>query len=572
VASCARPRAGGARASGRGRHPLSQELGQILRSAGVVGEEQLKAALTHQRTKGVRLGEALIALGATDETTVMRAVAKQHGLPFVDLAKGKVSERVLERVPREFAVDQGVLPLMEKGGKLVVAIDDQLKRILADQLEFMIGQPVAVALCTPSALKAALARYHGAGEESSVAAGMGADPGDASDAPIVRLVTRMFGEAVKARASDIHVEPMGGVLRVRYRVDGVLREIAEHPLHLAAPLVSRLKIMGQMDIAEKRKPQDGRIAVTIEGREIDVRASILPTNHGESMVMRLLDKSSSLIGLTELGFDREDNAWFQRLIKNPHGIVLVTGPTGSGKTTTLYAALSALNRPDVKIITAEDPVEYHIAGINQVQVNTKVGLTFARILRSMLRAAPNIILVGEIRDIETAEVAIQAALTGHLVFSTLHTNDAPSALTRLLDMGVQPFLVATAIQGVLAQRLVRRLCNECRQPYAPDAAELAVLGVGPDDLGDRPFHRARGCRACDGVGYRGRVGLFELFAMDGNLRDMTFQEKSLESIREAALGAGRLRPLLVDGARKVLAGTTTVTEVLRVSRGAGEEG
>jgi type II secretory ATPase GspE/PulE/Tfp pilus assembly ATPase PilB-like protein len=513
----------------------------------------------------------LIALGATDEATVLRAVAKQHGLPFVDLGKGRVSDQVLALVPREFAVEQGVLPLMEKGGKLIVAIDDQLKRILADQLEFMLGQPVSCALCTPSALKAALARYHGAGEEASVAAGMGAGAEDESDAPIVRLVTRMFGEAIKARASDIHIEPMGGTLRVRYRVDGVLREVAEHPLHLAAPLTSRLKIMGQMDIAEKRKPQDGRIAVKIEGRDIDVRASILPTNHGESMVMRLLDKSKSLIGLAELGFERDDHAWFQRLIKHPHGIVLVTGPTGSGKTTTLYAALSALNRPDVKIITAEDPVEYHIAGINQVQVHNKVGLTFARILRSMLRAAPNIILVGEIRDMETAEVAIQAALTGHLVFSTLHTNDAPSALTRLLDMGVQPFLVATAIQGVLAQRLVRRLCAECREPYAPELAEIALLGLSATDVGDKPLYRARGCRACESAGYRGRVGLFELFEMDSSLRDMTFQEKSLEAIRHAALGAGKLRPLLVDGARKVLAGTTTVTEVLRVARGIGEE-
>jgi type IV pilus assembly protein PilB len=533
-----------------------------------VTEAQLKEALTHQRTKGIRLGEALLALGHADEATVGRAVAKQQGMPFVDLAKGKISERVLSKIPRDFAMEQGVLPLMEKDGKLVVAIDDQLKRILADQLEFVIGQPVVCALCTPSSLKAALQRYHGGSAEASVAARMGGVEGDDADAPIIRLVTRMFGDAVRLRASDIHIEPMGGTLRVRNRVDGVLRTVAEHPLHLAAPLVSRLKIMGSMDIAEKRKPQDGRIAVTIDGREIDVRASILPTNHGESMVMRLLDKAASLIGLKELGFESDDHAWFQRLIKNPHGIVLVTGPTGSGKTTTLYAALSALNKPDVKIITAEDPVEYHISGINQVQVSPKIGLTFSRILRSMLRAAPNIILVGEIRDLETAEVAIQAALTGHLVFSTLHTNDAPSALTRLLDMGVQPFLVATAIQGVLAQRLVRRLCAECAEEYQPDPAEMRTLGLDPANVAGRGFRRARGCRACDGLGYRGRVGLFELFEMDSALRDLTFQSQSLESIRVAALSSGRLRPLVTDGARKVLAGTTTVTEVLRVCRAA----
>ena len=519
------------------------------------------------------MGEALVELGHVDETTVQRAVAKQQGLPFIDLAKQKarVSDDILGRVPEEFARDQGLLPLMEKGGRLVVAIDDQLKRILADQLEFMIGQPVTCALCTPSALKAALVSYYGGGEEESVAAGM-ASEGDESDAPIVRLVTRMFQDAVKARASDIHIEPQAGSLRVRLRVDGVLRDVAEHPLHLAAPLTSRLKIMGSMDIAEKRKPQDGRIGVTIDGREIDVRASILPTNQGETMVMRLLDKSASLIGLKELGFSGEDHGWFKRLIRHPHGIVLVTGPTGSGKTTTLYAALSELNRPDVKIITAEDPVEYHIAGINQIQVHTKVGLSFARILRSMLRAAPNVILVGEIRDIETAEVAIQAALTGHLVFSTLHTNDAPSALTRLIDMGVQPFLVSTAIQGVLAQRLVRRLCPECREAYQPDPAELSALGLTPDQTGGRPFHRPRGCKVCDGVGYRGRVGLFELFEMDSQLRDMTFQGENLNSLRDAALGSGQLRPLLQDGARKVMEGTTTVTEVLRVCRGSMEEG
>ncbi len=543
----------------------------MLRSAGLVSEAQLKEALTHQRTKGVRIGEALVELGHLDETTVTRAVAKQQGLPFVDLSKGSISDAVLERVPAEFAVEQGIVPLMEKNGKLIIAVDDQLKRIVADQLEFMIGAPVTCAMCTPAALKEALAKHYGAEPADTVAESMGAEAGDESDAPIIRLVTRMFSEAMKMRASDIHIEPQGGVLRVRYRVDGVLRDVAEHPLHLAPPLTSRLKIMGSMDIAEKRKPQDGRIGIVVDGREIDVRASILPTNHGETMVMRLLDKSASLIGLKQLGFELDDHSWFQKLIKNPHGIVLVTGPTGSGKTTTLYAALSELNRPDVKIITAEDPVEYNIAGINQVQVATKIGLSFARILRSMLRAAPNIILVGEIRDLETAEVAIQAALTGHLVFSTLHTNDAPSALTRLLDMGVQPFLVSTAIHGVLAQRLVRRLCPECSEEYKPEPAEIRVLGLTPEQVGDRSFRRARGCRKCDGGGYRGRIGLFELFSMDSHLRDLTFQGENLERIREAALASGRLRPLMTDGSRKVISGVTTVTEVLRVTRAATEE-
>jgi type IV pilus assembly protein PilB len=368
------------------------------------------------------------------------------------------------------------------------------------------------------------------------------------------------------RSSDIHIEPGHGRVRVRYRVDGMLRDIAEHPAHLHAPLLSRLKIMAQMDIAEKRKPQDGRIGLKIDGRDIDVRASILPSNHGESMVMRLLDRSKSLISLRELGFEDEDYKWFRRVIKRPNGIVLVTGPTGSGKTTTLYAALSELNRPDVKIITAEDPVEYHIRGINQVQVNAKIGLSFARILKAMLRAAPNIILVGEIRDAETAEIAIQAALTGHLVFSTLHTNDAASALTRLVDIGVKPFLVSASVQSVMAQRLVRRLCKECAQEYTPVAEELHALGLDARNLAGRKLKRARGCRTCEGTGYRGRLALFELLEMDNQIREMCFRGESLDAIRHTAIQNGSLHVLLADGARKVARGDTSTTEVMRVVR------
>ena len=548
---------------------MTESLGDLLLDAGLVSEGQLKEALTYQRTRGVRLGESLLQLGHLDERTLARVLAKRHGLPFVDLEKGRIPDSVLERIPPEFALEQGILPVAEKGGTLIVAIDDQLKQIIADQLNFMLGCPVRCALTTSSGLRAAIERYHGGGGEASVAASMRSEGEDGSDAPIVRLVTRMFKEALQLRASDIHIEPSGSAVVVRYRVDGVLRLAAEHPVHLAAPLVSRLKIMGSMDIAEKRKPQDGRIGLKIEGRDVDVRVSILPSNHGESRVMRLLDRSANLIGLRDLGFEEEDHAWFRRLISIPHGIVLVTGPTGSGKTTSLYAALSELNRPDVKIITAEDPVEYHIAGINQVQVNTKIGLTFARILRAMLRAAPNVILVGEIRDLETAEVAIQAALTGHLVFSTLHTNDAPSAITRLLDMGVPPFLVSSALQGVVGQRLVRRLCPHCAQAYVPPEAELEFLGLNPDDASELRFKRAGGCRRCDGVGFRGRIALFELFEMDSELRDATFRGDTLESIRERALARGRLRPLVVAGAQKVVSGITTVTEVIRVTRAGG---
>jgi type IV pilus assembly protein PilB len=352
----------------------------------------------------------------------------------------------------------------------------------------------------------------------------------------------------------------------------MLRDVAEHPAHLAAPLLSRLKIMARMDIAEKRKPQDGRISLNLDGRDVDVRASVLPSNHGETMVMRLLDRSANLIPLQDLGFGTQQLSWFRSTIQRPSGIVLVTGPTGSGKTTTLYAALSELNRSDVKIITAEDPVEYHLSGVNQVQVTQRIGLTFSRILRAMLRCAPNVILVGEIRDLETAEIAIQAALTGHLVFSTLHTNDAPSALTRLVDLGVKPFLVSASVNAVLGQRLVRRLCSKCSEEYEPSEGEWRVLGLEGDSIKGRKLRKPRGCTACEGNGYRGRVALYETLTLDGNLRDMVFRGESLASIERAAEGAGSLQKLSSDGAQKALAGVTSLSEVLRVSRAAHAAG
>jgi type IV pilus assembly protein PilB len=546
---------------------LSQSLGEQLLARGLVDAEQLRQASALQKSGNLALDEALVKLGHADEAAVARIVAALEGLPFVDLDKGKVAPEVAARVPKELALEQGLLPVLEKGGKLVVAIDDPQKRIQLDQLRFLLGMEVAPALATRGALKRALARVHGEADEQALARTMKAEKGDEDgDAPVVRLVQRTFKDALLARASDIHIEPSRSGLRVRLRVDGMLRDHAMHPSHLHAPVVSRLKIMAAMDIAEKRKPQDGRIEMQLDGRALDVRCSILPSSYGESVVMRLLDRSRSLISLKELGFDDEDYAWFRRAIKRPNGIVLVTGPTGSGKTTTLYAALTELNRPDVKIITAEDPVEYHISGLNQVQVQPRIGLSFARILKAMLRAAPNIILVGEIRDAETAEIAIQAALTGHLVFSTLHTNDATSALTRLVDIGVKPFLVSASVQAVIAQRLVRRLCRECAVSYEPTAGELSALGLDPRGAGSTRFKRARGCRACDGTGYKGRVGLFELLELDAQLREMVFEGASLDAVRSAAIASGRLRPLVADGARKVARGDTTTTEVVRVTR------
>ena len=553
------------------------DLGQALVDGGVLSEPDLRKAQAHQRGRELGIVEAVLELGLAPAEKVYRVSAKSAGMPFVDLSRGRISHEIVALVPAEIAIDQGVMPLMEKGGKLVVAVDDPLKRILAEQLEFLLGREIACALATPAALAEALTKNYGApaddSAEMAVASGMGVGAEDEeNDAPIVRLVTRTFQDALAERASDIHVEPGHGRLRVRFRVDGMLRDVAEHPGHLSAPLLSRLKIMARMDIAEKRKPQDGRISLNLGGRDVDVRASVLPSNHGETMVMRLLERSANLIPLSDLGFGTQQLNWFRNTIARPSGIVLVTGPTGSGKTTTLYAALAELNRSDVKIITAEDPVEYHLSGVNQVQVAPRIGLTFSRILRAMLRCAPNVILVGEIRDLETAEIAIQASLTGHLVFSTLHTNDAPSALTRLVDLGVKPFLVSASVNAVLGQRLVRRLCPQCSEEYDPTDNEWQVLGLDSAAHKGRKLRKPRGCTACEGNGYRGRVALYETLTLESTLRDMVFRGESLASIESAAVGTGSLQKLAVDGALKALDGVTSLSEVLRVSRAAHAAG
>jgi len=548
---------------------VKKTLGELLVEAGVIDEAALRAGLAHQRNRGVRLEEALLALGHLDEVELTRVLARQQSMPFVDLRKGSISPEILARIPDEIAREQRVLPLLERGGKLIVAIDDPLKRIVAEELEFLLGTRVSCALAAPGALARSIAENYGGAALGELAdegvEGVQITDDESDDAPIVRLVGRMIREALGARASDIHIESHASRVAIRFRVDGVLREAAEHPAHLAAPLISRLKIMASLDIAEKRKPQDGRIELQVEGRPIDIRVSVLPGSHGESVVLRLLDRTGAILDLAQLGFQDEDRAWFDRMIRRPNGIVLVTGPTGSGKTTTLYSALSELNRPDVKIITAEDPVEYHIPGINQVQVNKRFNLSFSRILRSMLRCAPNMILVGEIRDLETANVAIQASLTGHLVFSTLHTNDATSALTRLADIGVKPFLVSTAVQAVIAQRLCRRLCPSCRESYSPTAEERALLGQTAEGTGE-PFYRPAGCSQCEGTGFHGRVALFELFEMDAGLRERVYRGVRLSDIRREAIESGCLRSLLADGARKVQAGITSASEVLRVAR------
>jgi len=552
------------------------KLGEMLLEDGLIDEAGIERALRYQYENKVRFGEALIALGLVDELRVVKALARQADLPFVDLTKGRVRPEVLAVIDKGVAEEYRVVPIKATRDVVFVAISDPMDVMNADNLSFLLGKEVRCALSAPSALRQALSDYYqlelGTARTTAVRAIQPPTPevpaaGEDDEAPIIRLVTQLIENALQMRASDIHVESFDQRLRVRYRVDGVCREVASYPRHLQGPVLSRLKIMSGMDIAEKRQPQDGRINMDVQRRPIDMRVSALPSTHGESIVLRLLDKQTGLVGLDALGFHSDDMKRFNRIIKRPNGIFLVTGPTGSGKTTTLYAALKELNRPDVKIITAENPVEYHLQGVNQAEVHARIGMTFSRILRAMLRQAPNIILVGEIRDLETAEIAIQAALTGHLVFSTLHTNDAPSAITRLIDMGVQPFLVASSVQAVMAQRLIRRLCPECKAPHAPAESEYRAVGLTAEDLEGRTLYRPVGCAACEQTGYRGRQGIFEMVEMNAELRRLTYERVATTRLREAAVLTGGMLSLLKDGVRKALSGVTSLEEVLRVTFG-----
>ncbi|MCU0865276.1 MAG: GspE/PulE family protein [Planctomycetes bacterium] len=545
----------------------SETFRRLLVEANVLDRERLAKAEAAASSRGTSLERTIVALALADEATVWRVLAKAHGLKFVDPAKYAPQPEALKKVPKEQIEQNEALPVLLKDGVLWVAIDDPVKTFVADNLGFLAGCEVQCALMPPQAHKQALRKLVGGGAETGprgASAGGAGAAADGDDAPIIRLVGKTIEEALEQRASDIHVEPFQQRLRIRYRIDGVLKEVASLETTLLAPMTSRLKIMAGLDIAEKRKPQDGRISFRASGRDIDIRTSVLPGSHGETIVMRLLDKERGLMSLQGLGFEGHDRERFGNVIARPNGIVLVTGPTGSGKTTTLYAALQELNRPDVKIITAEDPVEFNIRGINQCQVKARIGLTFARILRAMLRQAPNVILVGEIRDKETAEIAVQAALTGHLVFSTLHTNDSASAITRLVDMGVKPFLVAASVQAVLAQRLLRVVCKQCRQPYEPAPTELRSIGIDPGRVGEATFYRAGGCEACGHSGYRGRLGIYELLQLDNTLREMTFRGEPMVRLREYAWQSGGMSTLLQDGVRKVMQGHTTIPELLRV--------
>ena len=555
---------------------------QKLVKQGLISTDQLAEAEDMAANMGIGVPDALVRLGYVSGIVVAKAQAEAYGYDFISLDGREISPTVIELVPESVARENMVIPLSLEDESLLVAVSDPMAVEVLDKLRFILNRDIKVAIAPVDAIQTSINRHYGQSETESVdsmlqeftetaidfteteaAEAMVADDDDS--APVIRLVNLVMSEAVSMRASDIHVEPFADRVRIRYRIDGELIERDSPPRRLLGAIVSRIKIMARMDIAEKRRPQDGRIKARIAGREFDMRVSILPTQHGQAIVLRILDRENIRIGIRNLGFSEEKYRTFQNIIRRPNGIFLVTGPTGSGKTTTLYSALGELNRPDRKIITAEDPVEYYLPGINQVEVKSSIGLSFDKIIRAMLRQAPNVILVGEIRDAETADMAIQASLTGHLVFSTLHTNDAPSSITRLIDMGVQPFLVASSVMAIMAQRLVRVVCSKCKEPYKPDQTELEHFDISPDQAAASTFVRGKGCNYCSHTGFRGRLAVFELMTMNPTLREMTFRSEPTQNIRRQARLFG-MKTIVEDAKDKALQGITTLTEVYRLEK------
>ena len=555
---------------------------KVLEEAGVVTNAQIASARA-RRNDSTNVLDTLVRDGVVSATDISRALAAQAHMDWIDLAARNIPPEVINEIRGEDARRFKVIPVGYGETGLIVAVSDPLDIDTIDSLSFLLQREIELVCSSPEKIREALIKYYGTADEASdvlqerlgdavdlgleITEGGQLDSGDEADAPIIRLVSMLLIEAHRFGASDVHLEPLEKKFRVRFRIDGVLQEMQAPPKRLQSAIVSRLKIMtGSMSIAEKRLPQDGRIQVKIARKPIDLRVSTIPTNHGESVVMRLLDKSSLMLGLPELGFLSDDQETFERLLRLPDGILLVTGPTGSGKTSTLYACLNYMNKPDRKIITVEEPVEYQMNGINQVQVNAEIGMTFPAALRSILRQAPNIIMIGEIRDLETASIATNASLTGHLVFSTLHTNDAPSAVARLVDLGMQPFLVASSVRAIMAQRLVRRLCADCKQPGALSETEMRALRVEPSQLRETEVMQPVGCEKCRGTGYRGRMGIFEIFVIDDDVRHMINNRKSTLLLRQKARQLG-MRTLREDGVRKVLTGRTSAEEVISITLG-----
>jgi len=558
----------------------------ILVDLGFVTAEQVETARREAGAAGVGVVDLLVANKHIRQADVAQAKAAHFGAEVVNLGELKLSDDVINIIRRDIAKKYRAIPVSQVGSTVTVAVSDPSDLDTIDSLHHLLHADIELKVASEEDIENALNKYYGGKQvaqpqddrmrdaiqeltESEVAVPvLGADDGGEvdADAPMIKLVNQLIFDAFKLRASDIHLEPLAKKFRVRYRIDGVMQEMKSPPKRLQASILQRLKIQSNMSIAEKRIPQDGRIQSKVGNKLIDLRVSCLPTSHGESIVMRILDKEGLRLGLPELGFFTDDQQTFEKLISLPDGILLVTGPTGSGKTTTLYSCLHFINRPDRKIITVEDPVEYQLAGINQVQVNESVGLTFSMALRSMLRQAPNVIMLGEIRDIETATIAINASLTGHLVFSTLHTNDAPGAVTRLIDIGVKPFLVASSTRALMAQRLVRKICRQCATPHTPTEAELHSLNLKPGDLANANFMMGKGCSNCGNTGCRGRFGVFEIFVIDDEARKLIYEKVPSSVLRARAREMG-MRTLREDGIRKVLAGLTTTEEVMRATIG-----
>ena len=553
---------------------------QRLVDDGVISQEQLEEAESMAGTHGTTVDDVLIKMGYADQEVVAAAKASGFGYTAINLDELEIPANVISMIPESMARENTVVPIEFDGATLKVALHDPTAFDVLDKVRFMVNKDIKMVVAPKPSIQRCIDRHYGQSETESVdsmiqeftdtqidvteitSAAAGIIEED-ENAPVIKLVNLVIEEAVKMRASDIHIEPFEDRIRIRYRIDGNLVERDTPPRRLLASIVSRIKIMARIDISEKRRPQDGRIKTRVGSADYDLRVSILPTNHGQAIVMRILDRENIKIGIRNLGFSEQNYRTFQNIIRRPNGIFLVTGPTGSGKTTTLYSALGELNRPDRKIITAEDPVEYMLPGINQVEVRAEIGFTFARIIRAMLRQAPNVILVGEIRDLETAEMAIQASLTGHLVFSTLHTNDAPGSITRLIDMNVQPFLVASSVMAVMAQRLVRVICPKCKESYKPDASELQHFSITPEQAAEATFARGRGCNHCQHTGFRGRKAVFELMTMNSTLREMTFKSEPTQAIRRQARLFG-MKTLVDDAKDKAMQGITTLGEVYKL--------
>ena len=553
-------------------------IGDLLIEEGLITREQLGQALTEQRSSGMRLGYVLVKMGLVQELDITKMLARQYHVPAVDLGKFKVEEKIVNLVPADVALKHTVLPLKREGRSLTVAMAEPGDVQVVDDLKFITRCDIVPVIAGEYTLRTAIEKYYegtdsqletlleGMDEEDLEIMEEEAEDDDpttlADNAPVVKLINGLLADAVRRGASDIHIEPFEHELRIRYRIDGSLQEVMKPPIKLKAALTSRVKIMSSLNIAERRVPQDGRIKIKVGRKVIDFRVSTLPVIFGEKIVLRILDKSNLTLDLQTFGFEPKAEKDLMMAITNPYGMVLVTGPTGSGKTTTLYSALSQINNIDVNIMTAEDPVEYNIHGINQVLVRNEIGMTFAAALKAFLRQDPNIIMVGEIRDLETGSIAIKAALTGHLVLSTLHTNDAPSTITRMIDMGIDPFNVASAVNLIVAQRLIRRICKECKAETEYTMDELAVLGMTDKEIADITFFKGTGCDSCEDSGYRGRAGLYEIMALSPALRRMILQGASTADLQDTAVEEGMLT-LRMDGIMKLRKGVTTLEEVVK---------